>query len=197
MLRKLKWRRFAAGVMLLLAAGCAARGTVSGWEPLKSSVEALYLNYWDLKRLHQDLHDAALVHIEASGTQLAEIQSAARFIRQANLIAYYQWELLSITEYIRDSARYDFFTLRERSLNDARDKSQDLILAARVYEAFIRDPRALDLIAACIDRIEKHRALYLEMAQELTRLKQRLRPAAAADKSLTPPSLSYKSGSNT
>ena len=132
MLLHLKWRRFAVGMMILMAAGCATRGTAPAWEPLNASVEALYLNYWDLKRLHQDLHGAALAHIEVSGKQLAQIQSAARFIQQANLIAFYQWELLSITAYIRDSARYDFFTLRERSLRDARDKSQDLILSARL-----------------------------------------------------------------
>jgi hypothetical protein len=183
--------------MILLIAGCASRATTPEWGSLESAVEALYLNYWDLKRLHQDLHDAALAHLEASGPQQAEIQSAAQFIQQVNLIAFYQWELLSITEYIRDSARYDFFTLRERSLRDARDKSNDLILSIRVYEAFIRAPQVLELIGACIVRIEKHRALYLQMTAELGRLKKKLRPTtASADKSLTPPSLSYKSGNN-
>lgn len=158
-------------MILLLFVGCATTSASPEWGGLKPSVEALYLNYWELKALHRDLHDAALVHLEASGPQLAEIQSAARFIQQANLIAFYQWELLSITEYIRDSARRDFFTLRERSLIDARDKSNDLILSTKVYEAFIRDPQALELIDACIISIEKHRALYLQMAQELVRLK--------------------------
>jgi hypothetical protein len=190
-------RRFAVGMLILLLAACATRGTAPEWGSLQSSVEALYLNYWDLKRLHSDLHNVALVHLEASGPQLAEIQSAARFIHQANLIAFYQWELLSITAYIRDSARYDFFTLRERSLSDARDKSNDLILSTRVYDAFIHDTQAAELIDACIVRIEKHRALYLQMIEELGRLKQKLRPTtASADKSLTPPSLSYKSGNS-
>ena len=184
-------------MLFLLFAGCASSATAPEWGSLKSSVETLYLNYWDLKRLHRDLHDVALVHLEASGTQLGEIQSAARFIQQANLIAFYQWELLSITEYVRDSARYDFFTLRQRSLSDARDKSKDLIFSTRVYEAFIRDPQAIELIEACIISIEKHRSLYLQMTKELERLKNELRPTAtSADKSLTPLPLSYKSGSN-
>ena len=156
--------------VLGLLAGCAATDTAPEFKPLKASVEALYLNYWDLKGLHSDLRAAARLHIEASGAQLAEIQSAARFIRQANLIAYYQWELLSITAYIRDTARRDFFTLRARDLIDARDKSHDLILSVRIYEAFIRDRQALELIATCIQRIEKHMALYQQMAQELQRI---------------------------
>jgi hypothetical protein len=161
-----------------LLAGCATTNTAPKFEPLKASVEALYLNYWDLKGLHSDLRAAARVHIEESGAQLAEIQSAARFIQQANLIAFYQWELLSITEYIRESARRDFFTLRARDLIDARDKSHNLILSVQIYEAFIRDPQALELIAACIQRIEKHMALYQQMAQAL----QKLQGMAADDR---------------
>lgn len=166
-----RMRPFTALLIILgLTAGCATTGSSPEWEPLETSVTALYLNYWELKELHSDLHTAAQRYLEASGPQLAEIQSAARFIQQANLIAFYQWELLSITEYIRASSRRDFFTLRERDLNDARDKSNDLILATRVYEAFIRDPQALELIGACIQRIQEHIALYQEMAQELRRL---------------------------
>ncbi len=162
------------GAMLIfmgLAAGCVSTPTSPDWEPLKTSVETLYLNYRDLEILHSDLHTAAQLHLEKSGSQLAEIQSAARFIQQANLIAFYQWELLSITHYIRATARRDYYTLRERDLHDARDKSKDLILATRVYEAFIHDPQALELIAACIQHIEKHMGLYAQMATELRQLK--------------------------
>ena len=163
------------GLLILwgLLAGCATTNIAGDFEPLKTSVEALYLNYRDLKGLHSDLRAAARMHIEASGAQLAEIQSAARFIQQANLIAFYQWELLSITPYIRDNARRDYFTLRARDLIDARDKSHDLILSVQVYEAFIRDPQALELIAACIQRIKKHMALYQQMEQALQKLQGR------------------------
>lgn len=163
------------GLLILwgLLAGCATTNIAGDFEPLKTSVEALYLNYRDLKGLHSDLRAAARMHIEASGAQLAEIQSAARFIQQANLIAFYQWELLSITPYIRDNARRDYFTLRAHDLIDARDKSHNLILSVQVYEAFIRDPQALELIAACIQRIKKHMALYQQMEQALQKLQGR------------------------
>jgi hypothetical protein len=163
-------RRWMIAATLFVVAACTTTAAVPAWEPLKSDVAALYLNHRELKRLHSDLHAAARAHIEAQGGQLAEIQSAARFIQQANLIAFYQWELLSITEYIRESARHDFMTLRIRSLIDARDRSNDLIMATRVYEAFIRDPHALQLIGTCIDHIEKNRELYLKMVHELENL---------------------------
>jgi hypothetical protein len=116
------------------------------------------------------LHAAARRHIEVSGGQLPEIQSATRFIEQANLIAYYQWELLSITEYIREGARTDFFTLRVRSAADAQQKSKDLIMAIKVYEAFIRDAKALDLIAKGIAHIERNVAIYDRLQEEMTPL---------------------------
>jgi hypothetical protein len=152
---------YAAGLLLVLfIVGCAKPAALPNYDPLRTEVETLYLNYHDLKVVHSDLHAAARRHIEEAGTQLAEIQSAARFMDQANLVAYYQWELLSITEYIRDDARSDFFTLRVRDLADARQKSEDLILAINVYDAFIRDPQVLALIKKGIEHIQKNMAIY-------------------------------------
>lgn len=152
---------YAAGLLLVLfIVGCVKPAALPNYDPLRTEVETLYLNYHDLKVVHSDLHAAARRHIEEAGTQLAEIQSAARFMDQANLVAYYQWELLSITEYIRDDARSDFFTLRVRDLADARQKSEDLILAIKVYDAFIRDPQVLALIEKGIEHIQKNMAIY-------------------------------------
>ena len=145
---------------MLMAAGCARPAALPDYGPMKAEVEALYLNYHELKVVHSDLHAAARLHIEQQGEQLAEIQSAARFIEQANLIAYYQWELLSITAYIREEARSDFFTLRVKDIADARQKSEDLILAVKVYDAFIRDPVVLALIEKSIGHIERNIDIY-------------------------------------
>jgi len=145
---------------LVMMVGCARSMALPDYGPLRSEVEQLYLNYHELKIIHSKLHAAARKHIEARGEQLAEIQSAARFIDQANLIAYYQWELLSIIEYIRVERRSDYFTLRVKDIDDARQKSRDLIMAVKVYDAFIRDPEALTLIAKGIGYIEQHIAVY-------------------------------------
>jgi len=145
---------------LVMIVGCARHAALPDYGPLRSEVEQLYLNYHELKILHSKLHAAARQHIERGGDQLAEIQSAARFIDQANLIAYYQWELLSIIEYIRVDRRSDYFTLRVKDIDDARQKSRDLIMSVKVYDAFIRDQEALTLIAKGIGYIEQHIAAY-------------------------------------
>jgi len=165
---------------VLFVVGCAKPNTLPDYGPIRTQVEALYLNYHDLKVVHSDLHAAARRHIEQGGEQLAQIQSAARFIDQANLIAYYQWELVSITEYIRDGARSDFFTLRLKDIADARQKSEDLILAIKVYDAFIKDPQVLDLIAKGIGHIQQNMAIYDALHTLMMPLSNRPKPPAGS-----------------
>lgn len=171
-------RRYTRGVcsiglmcwVLVLVPGCFKTDRSPDYGPLRTEVENLYLNYHALKAVHSDLHEAARRHIDRGGEQLSDIQSAARFIAQANLIAFYQWELLSITEYIRDSARRDFFTLRVRSVADARQKSKDLIMAIKVYDAFMRDPAALDLVQQGIDHIQRNISIFERLEEEMSPL---------------------------
>ena len=140
--------------------GCFKASPHPDYAPLRTEVERLYLNYHALKAVDSDLHTAALLNMERSDGQLGHIQSAARLIEQANLIAYYQWQLLSITEYIRDSARSDFFTLRVKDVAEARRKSKDLVLTIKVYDAFIEDAATLALIAKAVGHIERNVAIY-------------------------------------
>jgi len=163
---------------LLAIMGCSRSAPLPDYGPLRTEVERLYLNYHELRIVYSDLRAAARLHMEREGGQLGEIQNAARFIDQANLIAYYQWELLSITEYIRDSARGDFFALRVRDIADAQQKSKDLVLAINVYDAFIQDPEALALIAKGVRHIEQHMDLYEALYRLMLPLASR--PAAAA-----------------
>lgn len=175
-----RWVLSAGMFCAFFLAGCAKANVLPDDGPLRTEVEKLYGNYHELRVVHSDLHEAARRHMVASGEELAEIQSAARFIGQANLIAYYQWELLSISAYIRDRARADFFTLRARSIADARRNSTDLILAIKVYEAFIHDPEALSLIEKGIGYIEHNLTLYDALLELVTPLGNPVDPAPAA-----------------
>jgi len=154
------WTHLIGFLFIFLVVGCVKSNALPDYGPMRTEVEKLYLNYHELKVVHSNLHAAARRHIEEGGGQLAAIQSAARFMDQANLVAYYQWELLSITEYIRDGARSDFFTLRVKDLTDARQKSKDLIIAIQVYDAFIRDPQVLALIEKGIGHIQQNMIIY-------------------------------------
>jgi hypothetical protein len=158
--RRKKWVRAVMLLEFILMVGCTRPAALPDFSPLQTKVEQLYLNYYELRVIYSDLRNVGRLQIGQPGEQLSEIQTAARFIDQANLIAYYQWELLSITEYIHEDARSDFFTLRAKDIVDARQKSQDLILAIKVYDAFIHDPAALALIAKGIEHIEQNVATF-------------------------------------
>ena len=176
-------RRIVAALLLGLLAigGCAQPNPMPDYSPIRTEVERLYLNYHELKVVYSDLRAAARLHIERSGGQLSEIQTAARFIDQANLIAYYQWELLSITEYIRENVRSDFFTLRVKDLADARQKSADIVLAIKVYDAFIKDPEALAVIQKGIWHIEQNMLIFDALHDMLQPLSNRPDAAPALE----------------
>ena len=181
-----KKRLLVIGLLSLLGImGCFKANPQPDYTPLQSEVEQLYLNYHELKVVCSDLSTAALVHLEHSGGQLSEIQSAARLIEQANLIAYYQWELLSITEYIRESARKDFFTLRVKDVADAHRKSKDMILTIKVYDAFIKDSAALAIIGKAIAHIERNMAIYEALHGLMVPMANQMETAAEGEGALS------------
>ena len=150
---------------LLVVAACALAPEPRGSETasLEAVVETLYLNYHALETVHANLHLAVLHQMEQADSRFREIQSAARFVRQANLIAYYQWELIALTPYIDGDRLRDFFTLRFQDLDDARQKTRDLVLQIKVYDAFIHDRQAQSAIAQSLELLEAHIQSYGEI----------------------------------
>jgi len=151
--------------LLLMLAACASAPEKRGLEtaPLRAAVETLYLNYHALEAVHADLHLAVLQKMEQSDPGFREIQSAARFVRQANLIAFYQWQLIALTPYITGDRLGDFFTLRFQDLDDARHKTRDLVLQIKVYDAFIHDRRAQSVLLQSLELLEAHIQSYGEI----------------------------------
>lgn len=144
------------GVCLIAAEG-PAQPTESG---LKSQVEKLYLNYRELDHVYKDLHNAAVSEISGSDIQLSYIQKAYLFVSEANLVCYYQWQLLSITPYIKNERKSDFFTLRVKGLDKAIFESRDRINSLKLYFGFIKSPSARKLIDSAIGLIEGNIYMY-------------------------------------
>jgi hypothetical protein len=150
------------GIFWLTA--CATSGTPASHQALQESVEALYVNYHALETVRQELHARAQYYLLAPGDELRHIRSAALFVEQASRTAFYQWELLSITEFIRESHRRDFFTLRLSDLDRARQATRDALDYLGLYEAFVTDGEALILMGRARELIEAHLELYDRMA---------------------------------
>lgn len=159
-------------VLWLVFVGCGLMP--ERYNELRSPVEQLYLNYQKLDDVFSDILLRSRIEREPSNGELSRIHMIARFIQQANRIAYYQWALLSITEYIDSDASTDFFTLRVADLRFAKDESIELLQLVELYSAFIRDQDVLDEIKRGTDLVEANITLYNALIRQL---KPRARPA--------------------
>ena len=128
-------------LFLLPAAGLPAAADGPD-DALKDAVEKLFFNQKALARVSQALHRQAWQHLNGSDQGLAHLQRAAIHIDQSRTEALHQWELLAVVDYIRDSARGDFFTLRYRGLHRAQERSRELLQLVDLYSGFVGDNTA-------------------------------------------------------
>jgi hypothetical protein len=129
-------------------------------DQLRTQLGRLYLNYKNLDRVYRSLHDVALDAVAGSDQQLSYIQKTYLFVSEANLVCFYQWELLSITGYIKEDHQSDFFTLRVKDLDRAVFESKDRVNSLKLYYGFIQDETALKLIDEAIGLIEADIYIY-------------------------------------
>jgi len=140
---------------------------------MKEITQDLNRNYRYLQDIRSDLNLSAMGVMNSSPEQLNYIQRAGLFVDTAKRICFYQWRLLSITEYIREEARSDFYTLRAADLKSAVFESNEALKLLKVYEAFIQDESAVESISEAKGVIEAN----LEM---FNRLRELIKPYANA-----------------
>ncbi|MGB5423842.1 MAG: hypothetical protein WBN03_16885, partial [Desulfobacterales bacterium] len=104
-------------ILLLATVAAASADTDDDQGRLSEIIGRLYLNHRQLTNVYRNLHDAALSEVNGPEKQLGYIQKTYLFVSEANLIGFYQWELLAIIDYVKDSHRSDYLTLRVRDLD--------------------------------------------------------------------------------
>jgi hypothetical protein len=162
-----------AGYLLMLllfpapvhAAG-ARENTLYG--RLETQLGRLYLNHKSLNHVYRNLHDVALDSMAGSDRQLSYIQKTYLFVNEANLMCFYQWELLSIADYIKEDYQADYFTLRVKDLDRAIFESKDRVNSLKLYFGFIENETARKLIDDAVGLIEANIYIY-ETVMELLR----------------------------
>jgi hypothetical protein len=143
--------------LLILGAGQqtpASPPTGSVDTHLRPHVERLYLNYKQLQEIHKDLHDIAITSFQGPEKQSSYIRQTNLFISEANLMCWSQWELLSMTTFIKDEHKIDFYTLRSRDLRTVITESNHRIHLLKLYSGYIRNQKALESIDTAIGIIE-------------------------------------------
>jgi hypothetical protein len=144
------------GLIVLLGlspvSGQAPVNSVDG--QLKPNVEQLFLNYKQLQKIHKDLHEITITSFQGPEMESSYIRQANLFISEATLMCWNQWELLSITHFIKEDHKVDFYTLRFRDLQSVITESNHRIQLLKLYSGYIGNKNALASIDAAIGIIE-------------------------------------------
>jgi hypothetical protein len=135
----------------------------------------LYLNYRNLETIYKEMHDHALAGLNESDEQLNYIQKTYFLINGAKAILFYQWELLSIQEYLREDAKGDYYTLRFRDLKRAIDDSKFSATLIALYAAYITDKEATKSIEEALSIIRGSVYMFEEFRRILAPLSNRPR----------------------
>ena len=157
----------AAVIILLLIPVLSAVSQPWEEERLEEIVGRLFINYKSLGNVYHDLHEAALDNLNGPVQQLSHIQKTYLFVNEANLMCFYQWQLLSIIGYIKEESKSDYFTLRVKDLDKAIFESKDRINSLKLYYAFIENTSAKKSIDEAIGLIEANIYIYEQVRQIL------------------------------
>jgi len=168
--------------LFLLIGGCSTvgkRGQPAGAplvpDELMTLVEYLYMNSQALAAAHSDLKDATGGLVLAPDDRLlSHLQKIALYVQKAQESSHYQWELLSIGDYIRAEAASDYYTLRLKSLHHAAVETSWDIQFIELYSTAIDHPKILEIIAEALATLEATGELY-------RRLQIQVQPLSNAD----------------
>jgi len=154
----------------LLFIGLALHSLAVATEPYSRVEELtgrLLMNTKKLEHIYQDMHDFAQWTMNRSDRQLDYIQKSYLFINEAKTISFYQWELISVLDYIKEERKSDYITLRYRDLRRAIDDTQLTIHLLNTYVIFIEKQEVKQSIEEAIGLIQANIYMYEELRELL------------------------------
>lgn len=170
--RRLMRPWMAVTLTLVLLAGCATgagrkddgtsgNGASVTRQELKTTVEALYLNNLALRDVYRDLRGMARAHLFLpDDDRLNQLQKICLYVDSALRTGMHQWEMLSIMDDIRPAATGDYFTLRQKSLAVAMDRTRWDQRFIDLYRTGIMNGAVQQKVDAAIRRIERNLSLF-------------------------------------
>jgi len=123
----------------------------------------LLMNIKKLEHIYQDMHGYAQWTMNQSDRQLDYIQKSYLFINEAKTIAFYQWELMSVFDYIKDERKSDYITLRYRDLRQALDNTQLTVHLLKTYVVFVEKPEVARSMEEAVALIQANIYMYEEL----------------------------------
>jgi len=123
----------------------------------------LLMNTKKLEHVYQDMHDYAQWTMYQSDRQLDYIQKSYLFINEAKIISFYQWELISVFDYVKADRISDYITLRYRDLRQAIDDSKLTIHLLNTYVNFIEKPEVAQSMRDAVGLIQGNIYMFEEL----------------------------------
>ncbi|MFC1857799.1 hypothetical protein ACFL9U_07180 [Thermodesulfobacteriota bacterium] len=160
-------------VLVVFTAQLSVAQTTECEARLKQKTEQLYQNYGYLKELYRSLYEMAELSVYESDRELDYIQKSYMLVKEANLICYYQYKLLSIMEYIRDDAKSDYYKLRIKDLDKAEFDTKHTIRLIDLYTGFIKNEKVLKSVEDAIGIIQANIYMYVELMDILQQSKEK------------------------
>jgi hypothetical protein len=154
-------------IWLLAVVAAASAEAENDQARLSEIIGRLYLNHRQLTDVYRNLHDAALSEVNGPEQQLSYIQKTYLFVSEANLISFYQWELLAVIGYVKETHRSDYITLRIKDLDRAILESRDRINSLKLYHTFIDGETPRSLVDQAVGLIEANIYMYDELLELL------------------------------
>jgi len=127
----------------------------------------LLMNTKKLEHIYQDMHDYAQWTMNQSDRQLDYIQKTNLFINEAKTISFYQWELISVFDYIKEERKSDYITLRYKDLRRAIDDTKLTVHLLNTYVIFIEKPEVQQSIEEAVGLIQGNIYMYQELRELL------------------------------
>jgi hypothetical protein len=139
---------------------------------LKEKTEQLFLNYKILEALYGDLREITGGYIYNSDEQLNYMQKMTLFVNEARMICYYQWQLLSVMDYIKPEAKNDYYTLRRKDLLKAKTDLAFVLSLLDLYRNYIVNKAALQPVDEAAVNIKANVYIFeslMELLDELSK----------------------------
>jgi hypothetical protein len=141
---------------------------------LSPEIEALYLAWHELDKIHKDIKFLERGFIfDPNDRQLGYIQKAALYLQDAAVRTHHRWEQLSVLHYIRPEMMRDYLTISVSGLTSTMDEIDYNDMFIDIYATFIAHDAVKNDLKRAREQMEKTRTL-------LDQIRQRLIPLANA-----------------
>lgn len=149
-------------------------------ETITPDIEALYLSWHGLDRIHKDLNYLKRGFIfDPDDRQLANIQQASLYLQDASVRIHNRWEQLSVLEYIQPAMLRDYLTMTVKGLATTLEAIAYDEMFLEIYAAFIEADAVLADLDRARNQMDNIKGVLHRIRQQLVPIANNTHPSTA------------------